>query len=144
MRHALAALAGIVFALGLALADMTSPARVIAFLDIGGAWDPTLAFVMAGAVGVYAVAAASTRRRTAPWLGGRFHVPTASAIDRRLLAGAAVFGVGWGLSGYCPGPALVAAGTGVVPTLVFVAAMIAGTALARRVTARGGYSSTGP
>lgn len=143
MRHALAALAGVLFALGLALADMTSPARVIAFLDIGGAWDPTLAFVMAGAIGVYAAAVANTRRRAAPWLGGRFHAPSASAIDRRLLGGAAVFGVGWGLSGYCPGPALVAAGTGAAPTLVFVASMIAGIALARWVMAMGGRSSTG-
>jgi uncharacterized membrane protein YedE/YeeE len=143
LRHALAALAGVVFALGLALADMTSPARIIAFLDIGGAWDPTLAFVMAGAVGVYAAAVARTRCRAAPWFGGRFHLPTASAIDRRLLAGAAVFGVGWGLSGYCPGPALVAAGAGAAPTLAFVAAMIAGTALARRVMATGGRSTRG-
>ena len=143
MRHALAALAGAVFALGLALAGMTSPARVIAFLDVGGAWDPTLAFVMAGAIGVYAAAVAAVRRRAAPWFGDRYHLPTATAIDARLLAGAAVFGVGWGLSGYCPGPALVAAGAGAAPTLAFVGAMIAGTALARRVTAPGARSTTG-
>ena len=142
-RHALAALAGVVFALGLALADMTSPARVIAFLDLGGAWDPTLAFVMASAVGVYAAAAAGVRRRAAPWFGGRFHTPAAAAIDARLVGGAAVFGIGWGLSGYCPGPALVAAGAGAVPTLIFVGAMIAGTALARRLTAAGARSTTG-
>lgn len=106
-----AAAAGVVFALGLVLADMTSPARVLAFLDLAR-WDPTLAFVMAGAIAVYAPVARLVRARPAPLLGARFHWPAPAAIDRRLLAGAALFGVGWGLAGYCPGPALVAAGTG--------------------------------
>lgn len=142
MRHVLAAFAGVVFALGLALADMTSPARVIAFLDIGGDWDPTLAFVMASAVGVYALAAARSRRQAAPWLSARFLAPAASAIDARLLGGAAVFGVGWGLSGYCPGPALVSAGAGGTPTIVFIGTLIAGTALARILTAAADERST--
>ena len=133
---AVAVSCGAVFALGLVLADMTSPARVLAFLDLGGRWDGTLGFVMAGAIAVYASCARLIRRRRAPIFADRFHDAAATALDLRLIAGAAVFGVGWGLSGYCPGPALVAAGTGAADTLVFVAALIAGIAVTRLFTRR--------
>jgi len=121
-----AAIAGVVFALGLMLSDMTSPGRIAAFLDLGGAWDPTLMFVMAGAIAVYAPFAWLARKRSRPLFARRFHWPEETAIDLPLVGGALVFGVGWGLSGLCPGPALVAAGTGRVETLVFVGAMITG------------------
>jgi uncharacterized membrane protein YedE/YeeE len=117
-----AAIAGIVFAIGLIVSDMTSPARVIGFLDVTGNWDPTLAFVMAGAIAAFAPAARLVRRQVF-W-------PSEKAIDLRLVAGAAIFGVGWGLSGYCPGPALVSVGSS-IDTGIFVLAMIAGIAIAR-------------
>ena len=118
-----AALAGIVFAIGLLIADMTSPARILAFLDVSGSWDGTLMFVMAGAIAVYAPIARLAKGRLR-------HAPAQDAIDKRLVVGAAIFGVGWGLSGYCPGPALVSVGAS-IDTGVFVLAVIAGIALAR-------------
>ena len=124
MTAALAALAGIVFAIGLVIADMTSPARVVGFLDVTGAWDPTLAFVMAGAIAVYAPVARLAKGRL-------WHAPPETRVDLRLVVGAALFGVGWGLSGYCPGPALVSLGVA-VETGLFVVAMLAGIALVRR------------
>lgn len=131
---ALAVLAGALFALGLALGGMTIPARVTGFLAVGGPWDPSLAFVMIGAIAVYAPLLRLIRRRSAPLLAEQFHWPAATAIDARLIAGAAIFGVGWGLSGYCPGPALVSLAAGGAPVAVFVAAMLAGIALGRRLT----------
>ena len=128
-----AALAGAVFAIGLAVSGMTVPAKVTGFLDVGGAWDPTLALVMLGAIAVYAPIAWIVRRRERPLLSDRFHWPAERGIDARLLAGAAIFGVGWGLSGYCPGPALTSIGSGATSALVFVAAMIAGIAITRAV-----------
>lgn len=130
-RLALAVLAGALFALGLVLGGMTIPARIIGFLAVGGAWDPGLAFVMIGAIAVYAPLLRLIRRRSAPLLAERFHWPTATAIDTRLVAGSAMFGVGWGLSGYCPGPALVSLAAGGAPVAAFVAAMFAGVALGR-------------
>jgi uncharacterized membrane protein YedE/YeeE len=121
----LAFLAGVIFALGLVIADMTSPARVIGFLDVTGAWDPTLAFVMAGAIAVLAPIAHLARNRPA-------HGPTQTAIDARLVGGSMIFGIGWGLSGYCPGPALVSVGA-TFATGLFVLAMILGVAVARRI-----------
>jgi uncharacterized membrane protein YedE/YeeE len=118
--------AGLLFACGLALSGMTQPAKVRGFLDVTGHWDPTLAFVMAGAVTVYALAERAARRRRAPWLGGAFPGRPSSLIDRRLIGGAALFGVGWGLSGFCPGPALVDFGAGAAAAWWFVPAMIAG------------------
>lgn len=126
-----AAVAGILFAIGLVVSDMTSPGRIVAFLDLR---DPTLMFVMAGAIGVYAPISYIVRRRSRPFLSPTFHWPSQTKVDARLVGGAAIFGAGWGLSGYCPGPALVATGTGRLDTLVFVATLIAGIALTRFAT----------
>jgi uncharacterized protein len=127
----LAAIAGALFALGLAIGGMTVPGKVTGFLDIGGSWDPQLAFVMAGAIGVYASLLRLIRHRTAPLCGAAFHWPDRSVIDVRLVGGAAIFGVGWGLSGYCPGPALASIVGGAPETVAFVGAMIVGIAAAR-------------
>jgi hypothetical protein len=118
--------AGLLFGLGLILAGMTDPGKVIGFLDLAGAWDPSLAFVMGGAIGVGAVAFAVARKRTTAFLGGAMQVPTRRDIDLPLVLGSLVFGVGWGLAGFCPGPALVALGAGHWPALVFTLAMAAG------------------
>ena len=135
MSAVVAVATGALFAVGLLLSGMASPAKVVGFLDVtGGAWDPSLAFVMAGAIAVHAPLARLIRARRAPLLARTFHTPPASRIDRRLLAGAAIFGVGWGLSGYCPGPALVGLATLATPVVAFVGAMLAGIALARVIT----------
>ncbi|HWI82031.1 YeeE/YedE family protein [Ramlibacter sp.] len=122
-------LVGLLFGLGLILSGMTDPGKVIGFLDIAGAWDPSLAFVMGGAIGVGVFAFAAARRRGTALLGGAMQLPGNAPIDKRLLVGSLVFGVGWGLAGFCPGPAIVAAGAGFQPALVFVLAMIAGMAV---------------
>ncbi len=119
-------LAGLVFGLGLIVSGMANPAKVLGFLDLGGRWDPSLAFVMGGAIAVGAVAFAVARRRTRSLLGAAMRLPAARAIDRRLVAGSVLFGIGWGVAGFCPGPGLVAAGMGDAKALVFVAAMLAG------------------
>ena len=121
---ALAALAGALFALGLVISGMTTPRTVTAFLDFTGAWDPQLAFVMAGAIAVHAPIVWFLRRRSRPLLDTRFHVPEQEQIDARLVGGSALCGIGWGLSGYCPGPALVSVGGGGLGVLVFAGAMI--------------------
>ena len=122
-------LAGLLFGLGLIVSGMTDPSKIIGFLDITGAWDPSLAFVMGGAVLVGVVAFRLARRRTASFLGGAMHIPSARYIDRPLMLGSLAFGVGWGLAGYCPGPAVVALGSGQDQAVVFVVAMIAGMVL---------------
>lgn len=119
-------LAGLVFGLGLIVSGMANPAKVLGFLDVTGRWDPSLAFVMAGAIAVGAVAFALARRRTASLLGAPMRLPATRAIDRRLVIGSALFGMGWGIAGFCPGPALVSLGMGEVKGMVFVAAMLAG------------------
>lgn len=129
MRTLLAFVAGLVFGLGLLLSGMADPAKVLGFLDLAGAWDPSLMFVMGGAVGVGAVAFAAARRRERSLLGEPMQVPTKTGIDRRLVAGALLFGAGWGLAGFCPGPAIVALGLGEPGAVVFVAAMLAGMGL---------------
>lgn len=129
MKLLLALLSGLVFGLGLILSGMTDPAKVIGFLDLAGLWNPALAFVMAGAVAVGALAFGLARRRSTALLGNAFHLPTATAIDRRLLLGSIVFGIGWGLAGYCPGPALASLATGATEPLIFTAAMLAGMAI---------------
>lgn len=115
---------GLLFAAGLVLSGMTQPGKVRAFLDFGGAWDPSLLFVMGGAVAVYFVAQRLTRGLSRPIFGKRFPKPPSQRIDAKLLVGAALFGIGWGLSGFCPGPALVSLGAGAA--LWFVPAMLAG------------------
>lgn len=118
--------AGLVFGLGLSLSGMVNPAKVQNFLDIAGSWDPSLAFVMGAAVVVTFIGYRLVWRQGRPLFDGSFHLPTLTAIDARLLGGAAIFGVGWGLGGFCPGPAISALGTGGPGALVFVAAMFAG------------------
>lgn len=122
-------LAGLVFGLGLIVSGMANPAKVLGFLDLAGAWDPSLMFVMVGAIAMAAVAFAVAGRRKQSWLGREMSLPTTRGIDRRLVLGSLVFGVGWGIAGFCPGPALVALGMGLPKALVFVAAMLAGMAL---------------
>jgi hypothetical protein len=119
-------LAGLVFGLGLIVSGMADPAKVLGFLDLGGAWDPSLAFVMAGAIAVGAVAFAVARQRTMSFLGAAMQLPTSRDIDARLVIGSVVFGIGWGVAGFCPGPGLVALGMGEVKALVFVLAMLVG------------------
>jgi len=133
MSLLLAGAAGALFGIGLLVSGMTQPARVIGFLDPLGGWDPTLVFVMAGAVIVYTLASrAIDSRRTEPWFDACFHVPRRRDVDGKLLAGAALFGVGWGLGGWCPGPGLVSAAAGYGPALVFALAMLAGMYLQHR------------
>ena len=119
-------LAGLLFGCGLILSGMSNPAKVLSFLDLAGHWDPSLAFVMLGAVLVAALGFRIGGARTRTLFGGDIHVPGAARVDTRLVLGSVVFGVGWGLVGYCPGPALASLGVGGWPTLLFVAAMIAG------------------
>jgi uncharacterized membrane protein YedE/YeeE len=122
-------IAGLLFSSGLILAGMTNPAKVLAFLDLAGRWDPSLAFVMAGAILVAAIAFRVGGARARTVFGGSIHLPGAKQVDARLVAGSITFGVGWGLVGYCPGPALASLGVGGWPALLFVAAMIAGMVL---------------
>lgn len=121
-----ALLAGIVFGIGLAVSQMINPAKVLAFLDFAGRWDPSLALVMAGALAVAFVGFRAVFRRPAPLLAARFEVPAVREIDARLLAGAILFGIGWGLVGFCPGPALASLAHGSKGSIIFVAAMAAG------------------
>jgi uncharacterized protein len=118
--------AGLVFGIGLIVSGMSNPAKVLGFLDLAGNWDPSLAFVMAGAIAVGAVAFAFARRRATAFLGGEMRLPSSRDIDRRLIGGSLVFGIGWGIAGFCPGPAVVAVGIGEWKALVFTAAMIVG------------------
>jgi uncharacterized membrane protein YedE/YeeE len=124
--NAVAFVVGVTFALGLGIGGMTQPARVLAFLDVAGGWDPTLAFVMLGAVAVYAAAFPIVMRRGRPILGGAFALPSRRDVDGRLVGGARVFGIGWGLAGLCPGPGLTALASGEPRALLFVAAMTTG------------------
>ncbi|MEJ8827029.1 YeeE/YedE family protein [Variovorax humicola] len=119
-------LAGLVFGLGLIVSGMANPAKVLGFLDLAGHWDPSLAFVMAGAIAVGVVAFAVANRRAQSFLGAEMRLPSARHIDRRLVLGSVLFGIGWGVAGFCPGPALVSLGMGEVKALIFVAAMLAG------------------
>lgn len=122
-------LVGLLFGLGLILAGMTDPGKVIGFLDLAGQWDPSLAFVMGGAIAVGIFAFTAARKRTLNFLGGAMHLPTSRDIDRRLVVGSLVFGAGWGLAGFCPGPALVSMAAGQPKAVVFVVAMLAGMAI---------------
>ena len=126
MNRVIEFLVGLVFGIGLILASMTDPGKVIGFLDLFGSWDPSLALVMGGAIGVAVFAFFVARQRTTSFLGGAMHLPRAGQIDRPLVLGSLVFGVGWGLAGFCPGPALVSLGSGEPKAAVFVLAMVLG------------------
>ncbi len=133
MRHHIDTLSsfvvGLIFGIGLILAGMTDPSKVIGFLDLTGGWDPSLAFVMGGAILVGLIAFRFAHQRTANFFGGAMRLPTIRDINLRLIGGSVVFGIGWGMAGFCPGPALTALGTGNPKAAIFVAAMIAGMAL---------------
>ena len=133
MRNVFAIVSGLVFGLGLIAGGMTDPAKVKGFLDLFGAWDPSLALVMGGAIAVGVFAFAAARRRTRSWTGDMMEIPSSTVIDRRLIVGGLLFGVGWGIGGFCPGPALVAMGSGLGAAWLFVVAMVAGMVLHDRV-----------
>ncbi|MFV8797888.1 DUF6691 family protein [Yersinia sp. LJYL362] len=122
-------LAGLVFGLGLIVAGMANPAKVLGFLDIGGLWDPSLALVMAAAVMVATLGFGWAKKRKTSLLGQPLNLPTSTRIDRRLIGGSVLFGIGWGLAGICPGPALVLLGAGMYKGIIFAAAMVAGMAI---------------
>lgn len=139
MKKNLVALAsGTLFAVGLGVAGMTQPSKVVGFLDFGGDWDPSLALVMAGGISVLLLARLAAHRLGRPLLAERFPTLLRNEIDGRLVLGAALFGVGWGLGGFCPGPAVTSLAAGFGPALVFVPAMAAGMALVRLLDARRG------
>jgi uncharacterized membrane protein YedE/YeeE len=119
-------LAGLVFGLGLIVSGMANPAKVLGFLDLAGRWDPSLGFVMAGAIGVGIISFAVAKGRMQSFLGAEMRLPKGRDIDRRLVGGGLLFGIGWGVAGFCPGPALVALGMGEAKAVVFVVAMVAG------------------
>ena len=136
LRTIVALFAGTLFGLGLAVSGMMNPQKVIGFLDVAGDWDPTLAFVMVGALLVAVPAYRLVPKRGRPVLEEKFSLPEKKVIDAPLLGGSALFGVGWGLVGFCPDPAVAALGTGLFPVLAFVAAMLAGMALHARFFGR--------
>ncbi|WP_426396893.1 DUF6691 family protein [Ralstonia sp. R-29] len=129
MATIMALVAGLLFGVGLIVSGMANPAKVLGFLDLAGRWDPSLAFVMAGAIAVGTLAFLIAGRRGRSWLGRPIQWPTATGITTRLVLGSAVFGIGWGLAGFCPGPALVALGAGVPKAIGFVGAMLVGMAV---------------
>ena len=136
LRGLTAIASGIIFGLGLAISQMVNPQKVVGFLDVTGNWDPSLALVMGGAVAVTFIAFRLTRNSKAPLFDSMFHRPDKTRVDATLVVGSAVFGVGWGLSGYCPGPGIAMLSTGSMEALVFVAAMIAGSFACRFILKR--------
>ncbi|HEX6275674.1 MAG TPA: DUF6691 family protein [Polyangiaceae bacterium] len=139
-----AASSGLLFGAGLVVSGMTNPDKVLAFLNPFGAWDPSLAFVMLGAIGVHAFSYRLASRLRGPLAARDFHVPDTRVVDPRLILGAATFGVGWGLAGYCPGPAVIALGSGNTAAAVFFGAMLAGILLARVVEWRARQRTPAP
>jgi len=135
-RLAAALVAGVLFGVGLCISGMTQPAKVVSFLDVAGAWDASLALVMGGAIATHVVAVRVARKRATPIYAGTFHWPVKSTIDKPLVVGSAIFGVGWGLGGFCPGPALVSAASGSTMALVFAGAMTAGMILRHATQSR--------
>jgi uncharacterized membrane protein YedE/YeeE len=133
MRLLIALVSGLVFGLGLILSGMTDPAKIKGFLDLFGRWDPSLALVMAGAIAVGVFAFAAARRRTRSWTGDAMEIPTSIVVDGRLIGGGVLFGIGWGIAGFCPGPALVALGSGLGAAWIFVIAMLVGMVLHDRL-----------
>ena len=134
MKGLTALVCGLIFGIGLAMSGMTDTAKVIGFLDIFGQWVPDLAFVMGGAVLVTLVAFRLVLRRKGPLMADRFQLPTKTTLDGRLLGGAALFGIGWGIYGYCPGPAISALAYLNTDTFIFVAAMLSGMAIANKLS----------
>ena len=124
---------GLIFGLGLILAGMANPAKVLGFLDVAGTWDPSLAFVMAGAIMIGFVAFLVAKKRTQSFLGLPMQMPTNQLIDKRLVLGSALFGIGWGLVGICPGPGIVLLGVGEIKGLVFVSALVLGVLIFRLI-----------
>lgn len=129
MLNLVALLSGLVFGVGLIVSGMADPAKVLGFLDLAGLWDPSLAFVMGGAIGVGAVAFAAVKKRKQSLLGAPMQLPVSTSLTPRLVLGSLAFGVGWGLAGFCPGPALVSAAAGYGKAILFVVAMLAGMAM---------------
>lgn len=128
-------LSGLIFGIGIAISGMINPAKVLNFLDVAGAWDPSLAFVMGGAVIVTFIGYRLAWRREAPLVGGRFQLPTSTEIDSKLIGGSALFGIGWGIAGFCPGAAIPALGTGRWEVALFIVAVVAGFFLRRIIGA---------
>ena len=129
-RHHLSAyITGLLFGFGLLLSGLANPAKILGFLDLAGSWDPSLMLVMGGAVGVGLIAFTVAKRRERSLLGEPMRLPTHEAIEKRVIVGSLGFGIGWGLAGFCPGPSLVALGTGAPKAIVFVVAMLAGMAV---------------
>lgn len=135
-QNTVALVAGALFGFGLALSQMIDPARVLGFLDVAGTWDPTLMFVLGGAVGVTVIAFRFILHRPAPAFADVFHLPTKNDIDRPLVVGAGIFGIGWGIAGYCPGPGITALVLGAWNPILFVAALFAGSWLYSRFSSR--------
>ena len=144
MATIFALLAGLVFGIGLIVSGMANPEKVLGFLDLAGSWDPSLAFVMAGAIAVGAIAFTIARKRTVSLLGLQMKMPTATQVDRRLVFGSLMFGVGWGIAGFCPGPALVALGAGEGKAVIFVVSMLVGMGVFELVERRGAARGAGP
>jgi len=136
MGHVFGFFSGLVFGIGLILAGMTDPMKVKAFLDLAGAWDPSLALVMGGAIALGVLVFARARLRSRSWTGTPMEIPTNSTIDGRLIAGGLLFGAGWGIGGFCPGPALVALGSGMGTAGIFVLAMLVGMLLHDKLLAQ--------
>jgi uncharacterized protein len=132
---------GSLFGIGLVLSGMTRPEKVVGFLDVGGAWDPSLAFVMGGAIAVHLLAYRWARARKTPLFAARFGIPSRRDIDVKLLLGAGVFGVGWGMGGYCPGPGIVSLASGAAGPFVFVAAMLLGMLVSEKLEGLAAASS---
>ncbi|SDK68378.1 hypothetical protein SAMN05192566_2036 [Methylophilus rhizosphaerae] len=137
MANLIALLAGVIFGLGLIVGGMTNPAKVLAFLDITGDWDPSLAFVMMGAIAIGFFAFRAAARQSSSLLGLPVQLPATTLIDRKLVAGAVIFGAGWGLAGFCPGPAVASVLTGGSAVGIFVASMLAGMGLHTLAVRRG-------
>jgi len=142
-RNIIALVTGLLFGFGLAVSHMVEPGKVLAFLDVAGNWDPSLLLVMAGGVTVTLVAYRLIRGRTAPLFAPQFYLPTRSALDRPLVVGAGIFGVGWGIAGYCPGPGIAALGLGTWEAPVFVAALAAGSLVYKWLSEGGLRSAPG-
>ena len=129
MNTLIALVSGLIFGMGLIVSGMTDPAKVLGFLDLAGTWDPSLALVMGGAIAVGLVAFTVAKKRVISFIGAPMQLPTARQLDRRLIGGSLTFGVGWGLAGICPGPALVLVSEGIPQGVIFVLAMLAGMGL---------------